>query len=29
MPFNGDLDDEELLRAAEAVDGASGRRATP
>jgi hypothetical protein len=28
-PFDGDPGDEELLRAAEAVDGASGRRATP
>jgi hypothetical protein len=28
-PFDGDPLDEELLRAAEAVDGASGRGATP
>jgi hypothetical protein len=28
-PFDGDPWDEELLRAAEAVDGASGRGATP
>ena len=28
-PFDGDPADEELLRVAEAVDGASGRRATP